>query len=70
MLCLLQAAEPGVPVIYAPVSSLINPRTGLLMSGAVERGLLCAAAIEMARFYGLPAETCGAGTSQYTLGKA
>jgi len=41
MLCLLQAAKPGVPVIYAPVSSLINPRMGLLMSGAAERGLLC-----------------------------
>ena len=68
MLCLLQAAEPGVPVIYAPVSSLMDPRTGLLMSGAAERGLLSAAAIEMARFYGLPAETCGASTSQYTPG--
>jgi trimethylamine:corrinoid methyltransferase-like protein len=39
------------------------------MNGAAERGLLCAATIEMARFYGLPAETCGAGTSQYTPGR-
>ena len=67
-LCLVQAAEPGVPLIYAPVSTLMDPRTGSVMSGAVERGLLSAASIEMARYYGLPAQTSGLGASGFSPG--
>ena len=58
-LCLIQAAEPGTPVIYAPVSALMDPRTGMLKSDAIEGGVLGAATIEMGRYYGLPAETSG-----------
>jgi trimethylamine--corrinoid protein Co-methyltransferase len=54
-LCLLQAAEPGVPVIYAPVSAQMDPRTGILCGGHSGRGLIAAASCEMARHYGLPA---------------
>ena len=64
-LCLIQAAEPGVPVIYAPVSALIDPGTGMLKSDAIEGGVLSAATIEMARYYGLPAETSGSATAQF-----
>jgi trimethylamine--corrinoid protein Co-methyltransferase len=64
-LCLIQAAEPNTPVIYAPVSALLDPRTGLVKSGGVEEGLMSAAAIEMARFYGLPSETSGLGTGRF-----
>jgi trimethylamine--corrinoid protein Co-methyltransferase len=67
-LCLVQACDPGSPVIYAPVSTLIDPRTGLVKSGAVERGLISAASTEMARFYGLPAQTSGLGTVAYAPG--
>lgn len=67
-LCLVQAAEPGAPLIYAPVSTLMDPRNGSVMSGAVERGLLSAASVEMARYYGLPAQTSGLGTSVFTTG--
>jgi trimethylamine--corrinoid protein Co-methyltransferase len=41
-LCLIQAAEPGAPVIYAPVSALMDPRTGMLKSDAIESGVLSA----------------------------
>ena len=64
-LCLIQAAEPGVPVIYAPVSALMDPRTGMLKSDAIEWGLLSAATIEMGRYYGLPVETSGSATAQF-----
>lgn len=64
-LCLVQAAEPGVPFIYAPISALIDPRSGLLKSGEIERGALSVATTEMARYYGLPAETSGLGTGQF-----
>jgi len=64
-LCLVQAAEAGVPIIYAPVSALMDPRTGMLKSDAVEGGLLGAATTEMGRYYGLPVETSGSGTGQF-----
>jgi trimethylamine--corrinoid protein Co-methyltransferase len=64
-LCLIQAAEPGVPVIYAPVSALVDPRSGMLKSDAIESGVLGAATIEMGRYYGLPVETTGSGTGQF-----
>ena len=66
-LCLVQSAEPGVPFIYAPVSALMDLRTGLPKSGAIESNSLSSAATEMARFYGLPAETSGLSTGRFTL---
>ena len=64
-LCLIQAAEPGVPVIYAPVSALMDPRSGMLKSDAIESGVLSAATTEMGRYYGLPVETTGSATAQF-----
>lgn len=68
MLCLVQAAAPGTPFIYAPVTSTMNPRTGLYSGGAIENGLFGAATTEMARYYGLPAESSGGGTDHYVPG--
>jgi trimethylamine--corrinoid protein Co-methyltransferase len=64
-LCLIQAAAPGTPFIYAPVPILIDPRHGRYTSGSVEVGLFGAAVTEMARHYGLPAMAAGAGTDQH-----
>jgi trimethylamine--corrinoid protein Co-methyltransferase len=55
-LCLLQAAEPGTPVLYAPVIATMDPRSGRYAAGAVEHAVLAVAGCEMARFYGLPVE--------------
>ncbi len=68
MLCLIQAAAPGTPFIYAPALAVMNPRTGMLSSGAIENGLLSCAAIEMARFYELPVLGSGGGTDTFTPG--
>ncbi len=68
MLCLAQAAQPGTPFIYAPVLATMNPHTGLYNAGAIENGLLSSASIEMARYYGLPAEGTGGGTDTYAPG--
>jgi trimethylamine--corrinoid protein Co-methyltransferase len=68
MLCLVQAAAPGTPFIYAPALAVMNPRTGMLSSGAIENGLLSSAAVEMARYYGLPVEGSGGGTDTYAPG--
>ena len=68
MLCLIQAAAPGTPFIYAPALAVMNPRTGMYSAGAIENGLLSCAAIEMARYYGLPVEGSGGGTDTYAPG--
>jgi trimethylamine--corrinoid protein Co-methyltransferase len=68
MLCLIQAAAPGTPFIYAPALAVMNPHTGMYSAGAIENGLLSSAAIEMARFYGLPSEGSGGGTDTYAPG--
>lgn len=68
MLCLIQAASPGTPFIYAPALAVMNPRTGMLSSGAIENGLLSSAAIEMARYYQLPVLGSGGGTDTHSPG--
>jgi trimethylamine--corrinoid protein Co-methyltransferase len=67
-LCLIQAVDPGTPIIYAPALAVMNPRTGMYSAGAVENALLSSAAIEMARYYGLPVEGTGGGTDTYSPG--
>lgn len=64
-ICLVQAAAPGTPVLYAPVLATMDPRTGLYAAGAPEHAVLCAAGTEMARFYGLPAESSGLCTQTF-----
>jgi trimethylamine--corrinoid protein Co-methyltransferase len=68
MLCLVQAADPGAPFIYAPVLAMMNPRSGMYSAGAIENALLSSAAIEMARYYGLPVEGTGGGSDTYAPG--
>ncbi len=68
MLCLIQAAAPGTPVIYAPALATMDPRSGRYSAGAMENGLMGSAAIEMARYYGLPVEGSGGGTDHYVPG--
>ena len=67
-LCLLQAAAPGTPVIYAPCIATMDPRSGRYSGGAIAGGLGGVAATEMARYYGLPAESSGIGTDQFVPG--
>jgi len=64
-LSLVQAAAPGTPVIYSPVIATMDPRSGLYAAGAIEHAVLAVAGTEMARFYGLPAESSGFCTQHY-----
>jgi trimethylamine--corrinoid protein Co-methyltransferase len=65
MLCLVQAGAPGTPFIYAPALAISDPRSGVYAAGAIENGLLGAAATEMARYYNLPVESSGGGASHF-----
>jgi len=65
MLCLVQAAAPGTPIIYAPAPSVMDPHSGRYSSGEVEHALLGTAVTEMARYYDLPCETSTGGTRHH-----
>ncbi|MCF8068215.1 MAG: trimethylamine methyltransferase family protein [Desulfobacterales bacterium] len=64
-LCLVQANEPGVPVIYAPALTLMDPRSGRYFAGGAENALMNSAATEMARYYNLAAFSSGLGTDAF-----
>jgi trimethylamine--corrinoid protein Co-methyltransferase len=64
MLCLVQAAEPGVPVLYAPIPHTIEPRTWRYTGGAIENAIFGAAVTELGRYYGFPVEGSAGGTDQ------
>ena len=51
---LTQLVNPGTPVLYGSVASITDMRDMKYLSGAIEMGLLNAAAAQMARFYKLP----------------
>jgi len=64
-LCLVQAAAPHTPTIYAAVPSIMDPLTGRFTGSEVEHGLLGAAVTEIARYYGLPVEASSGGSGHY-----
>ncbi len=49
-----QLANPGAPVLYGCISSITDLRDMKYLAGAVEMGLMNAAAAQMAQFYNLP----------------
>jgi trimethylamine--corrinoid protein Co-methyltransferase len=51
---LAQLAEPGAPVFYGCISSLADMRDMKYLSGAVEMGLMNAAAAQLAQHYKIP----------------
>ncbi|MBW2675295.1 MAG: trimethylamine methyltransferase family protein [Deltaproteobacteria bacterium] len=51
---LAQLANPGTPTLYGSVASIADLHTMKYLSGAVEMGLLNAAAAQMAQYYKLP----------------
>jgi len=66
-LCLLQANEPGVPIIYAPALAVMNPRTASPSYAAVGFSIMDMAATEMANYYGLPSESSPGGSDAHIL---
>ncbi len=67
-LCLVQAAAPGTPTIYAAAPSIMDPLTGRFTGSEVEHGLLGAAVTEIARYYGLPVEASAGSSGHFTPG--
>jgi len=64
---LAQIIAPGTPVLYGNVSTITDMATGNVALGAVESGLITAAAAQLARYYGLPCRALGGATDSNTL---
>ena len=54
--------DPDVPAIFGPRPMVTDLRTGAMSGGGGEQAKLTAAAIQMARFYGLPSSTIAGAT--------
>jgi trimethylamine--corrinoid protein Co-methyltransferase len=68
---LTQLVNPGTPVLYGCISSITDLRDMKYLSGAVEMGLMNAAAAQMARFYDLPLySTAGMSDSKINDGQS
>jgi len=66
-LTLMQIVAPGAPVIIGNKSAPLDQRYVTPLSGVVEIGLLSAACIQVAHYYGLPGEGFGLRTDSKTL---
>jgi len=67
MICLLQANEPGLPIIYAPALAVMNPRTATPGYASMEFSIMDSAATEMARYYGMPSEISPGGSDAHVV---
>ena len=55
-----ELANPGAPVLYGTVSTIMDMKTGNLSYGAIEAGLINVATAQLAHYYNLPSRgTCG-----------
>ena len=61
-LILMQAINPGTPVIYGSVATLLDMRYGGIAFGSPETAIMAACTTQMARHYGLPNMTPGGRT--------
>ena len=57
-----ELANPGAPVLYGTVSTIMDMKTGNLAYGAIEAGLINVATAQLAHYYGLPSRGTGSGT--------
>ncbi len=57
-----ELVNPGAPVLFGTVSTIMDMKTGNLAYGAIEAGLINVAAAQLAHYYGLPSRGTGSGT--------
>ena len=59
--------KPGLPIIYKGRLSVMDPYTGLSVWGNPEIGLISAASVELAHFYGMPVDVYGLSTNAHIM---
>jgi len=61
-----ELVNPGAPVLFGTVSTIMDMKTGNLAYGAIEAGLINVATAQLAHYYGLPSRGTGGGTESKT----
>jgi trimethylamine--corrinoid protein Co-methyltransferase len=56
---LTQLINPGTPVFYSTMNSIMDPPTGNIAWGSMETGLISAAHAQLARYYNIPSRGPG-----------
>jgi trimethylamine--corrinoid protein Co-methyltransferase len=64
---LAQLVRPGLPIVYCGRLAAMEPRTGVSVWGGVELGLVSAATVQIAHYYGLPVNVYGLSTNANVL---
>jgi len=64
---LIQLVNPNSPITYGPRCAPLDMRTGMPSWGSVEMALLSAAGVQIAHYYGFPADTHGPTTNSKLL---
>jgi trimethylamine--corrinoid protein Co-methyltransferase len=64
---LAQLVHPGLPMVYCGRLSFMDPRSGVAVWGATELGLASAATVQIAHYYGLPANVYGLATNAHVM---
>ncbi|UCH01341.1 MAG: trimethylamine methyltransferase family protein [Candidatus Bathyarchaeota archaeon] len=64
---LTQLVNPGTPVIYGTVATIMDPKSGNYVAGAVEMGLLNVAGAQLAQYYELPIYATGGMTDSKVI---
>ena len=67
MNALIQLVSPNSPITYGPRCAPLDMRTGMPSWGSVEMALLSAAGVQIAHYYGFPADTHGPTTNSKLL---
>ena len=67
MNALIQLVNPNSPVTYGPRCAPLDMRTGMPSWGSVEMALLSAGGVQIAHYYGIPADTHGPTTNSKLL---
>jgi len=60
-LVLLETLNPGCPVLYGSVASIMDLKTGVMPLGAPERPIIQIGVVNLARYYGIPHGVISAG---------
>jgi trimethylamine--corrinoid protein Co-methyltransferase len=66
-LVLAQLFNPGTPVVYGTVSTIIDFASGNIAYGAIEQSMLNAASAQLAKFYDLPCRGTAGVTDSNTI---
>ena len=65
-LVIAELTNPGAPVLYGTVSTIMDMKTGNIALGAIEAGLINVATAQLAQYYGLPSRGTGGTTEAKT----